>query len=221
MPKKVTTKNDGKEKGPESISNKEHNSTNNSTNNKDEQKQLAKGDTPDFRWYIVHVLTGHEKKVEKALLERIFNHHYENYFSDILVPEEKVMENRGGKKREIKKKFFPGYILIKMVMSEKTWHLVKSTDKITGFIGANKNKPSPITEEEAAQLTNQAIEGFKKARMGSFFSEGDSVRVIEGPFASFIGTVDAVLDKGRVRVQVSIFGRPTPVELDFSQIEKV
>jgi len=121
----------------------------------------------------------------------------------------------------MKKKFFPGYILVKMVMNDRTWHLVKDTDKITGFIGGTKEKPAPITDEEAASLTNSMAEGFKRTRSVANFSEGDSVKVIEGPFASFVGVVENISEKGKVKVQVSIFGRPTPVELEFSQVEKV
>lgn len=183
--------------------------------------KLAKGDTPDFKWYVAHVLTGHENKVRKALQERIVNHHSEDLFAEIYIPEESVITNVRGKKRTLKKKFFPGYILIKMIMNDTTWHLVRNTDKITGFIGANKNKPSPLSPDEVAYLTNQKEGGLATARISASFSEGDSVRVIEGPFASFVGVVEAVTDKGRIRVQVSIFGRPTPVELDFTQVEKV
>lgn len=195
----------------------------------EKRRPLAKGDTPDFKWYVAHVLTGQEDRVRQSLFKRIYDYRLEEYFADIYVV--KSTEEVGGgearsssgksKKRSIVRNFFPGYILIKMIMNDKTWHLVKNTDKVTGFVGANKTKPSPISDDEAAYLTNQAIEGFRNSRPGSNFSEGDSVRVIEGPFASFIGTVETVTDKGRVRVQVSIFGRPTPVELDFSQIEKV
>lgn len=184
-------------------------------------KKLSDGKDPEFKWYVAHVLTGHENKVKKALIERIFNFGAEELFSDIYIPEEAVVSNVKGKKRTLKKKFFPGYILIKMIMNDKTWHLVRDTDKITGFIGANKNRPSPLSDEEAQFLTNQAKEGFTGMKVNTSFSEGDSVRVIEGPFTSFIGTVETVTDKGKVRVQVSIFGRPTPVELDFTQIEKV
>ncbi|MBF0316179.1 MAG: transcription termination/antitermination protein NusG [Oligoflexia bacterium] len=180
----------------------------------------------EHRWYVAHVLTGYEDKVKQSLLKRIHDHHMEELFSEIYVVKSKEeiassQKNGKTKKRSVTKNFFPGYILIKMIMNDKTWHLVKSTDKITGFVGANKSKPSPISNEEAAYLTDQAVDGFKKTKLGSNFSEGDSVRVIEGPFATFIGTIETITDKGRVRVQVSIFGRPTPVELDFSQIEKV
>lgn len=186
-----------------------------------EEKKLAAGDTPDFKWYVAHVLSGFENRVTKTLKERIVNHNMTEYFADILVPEESVVANVNGKKRSMKKKFFPGYIIIKMVMNDKTWHLVKDTDKITGFIGGTKDKPIPISDEEAATLTNSMADGFKRSRSVANFSEGDSVKVIEGPFASFVGVVEAISDKGKVKVQVSIFGRPTPVELEFSQVEKV
>jgi transcriptional antiterminator NusG len=183
--------------------------------------QLAKGDTPEFKWYIAKAQTGQENKVTKSLKERIVNHKMTEFFSDILVPEETVVTTAGGKKKTIKKKFFPGYVLIKMIMNDKTWHLVKSTDKITGFIGGTLDKPAPITNEEAAYMTSQMEDGFKKPRTSVNFTEGESVKVIEGPFANFVGTIEAVNEKGKVKVNVSIFGRPTPVELDFTQVEKV
>lgn len=186
-----------------------------------EKRVLALGDTPDFKWYIVHVLSGFENRVLKTLKERIVNHNMTEYFAEILVPEESVVANVNGKKRTMKKKFFPGYVLVKMVMNDKTWHLVKDTDKITGFIGGTKDKPMPISDEEAASMTQSLAEGFKRTRSVANFSEGDSVKVIEGPFASFVGVVENISDKGKVKVQVSIFGRPTPVELEFSQVEKV
>ena len=185
------------------------------------ERILAVGDTPDFKWYIVHVLSGFENRVLKTLKERIVNHNMTEYFAEILVPEESVVANVNGKKRTMKKKFFPGYVLIKMIMNEKTWHLVKDTDKITGFIGGTKDKPMPISDEEAASMTASLAEGFKRTRSVANFSEGDSVKVIEGPFASFVGVVENISEKGKVKVQVSIFGRPTPVELEFSQVEKV
>ena len=185
------------------------------------QRVLATGDSPDFKWYIVHVLSGFENRVLKTLKERIVNHSMTEYFAEIVVPEESVVANVNGKKRTMKKKFFPGYVLVKMVMNDKTWHLVKDTDKITGFIGGTKDKPMPISDEEASAMTASLAEGFKRTRSVANFSEGDSVKVIEGPFASFVGTVETISDKGKVKVQVSIFGRPTPVELEFSQVEKV
>ncbi|MBY0517711.1 MAG: transcription termination/antitermination protein NusG [Bacteriovoracaceae bacterium] len=186
-----------------------------------EERILALGDTPDFKWFVAHVLSGFENRVTKTLKERIVNHNMTEFFAEILVPEESVIANVNGKKRSMKKKFFPGYILIKMIMNDKTWHLVKDTDKITGFIGGTKDKPMPISDDEAAALTNSMADGFKRTRSVANFSEGDSVKVIEGPFASFVGVVEAISDKGKVKVQVSIFGRPTPVELEFSQVEKV
>jgi transcriptional antiterminator NusG len=185
------------------------------------ERVLATGDTPDFKWYIVHVLSGFENRVLKTLKERIVNHNMTEFFAEIMVPEESVVANVNGKKRTMKKKFFPGYVLIKMIMNEKTWHLVKDTDKITGFIGGTKDKPMPISDEEAASMTASLAEGFKRTRSVANFSEGDSVKVIEGPFASFVGVVEQISEKGKVKVQVSIFGRPTPVELEFSQVEKV
>lgn len=186
-----------------------------------EKRVLALGDTPDFKWYIVHVLSGFENRVLKTLKERIVNHSMTEYFAEILVPEETVVANVNGKKRNMKKKFFPGYVLVKMIMNDKTWHLVKDTDKITGFIGGTKDKPMPISDEEAASMTASMAEGFKRTRSVANFSEGDSVKVIEGPFASFVGVVENISEKGKVKVNVSIFGRPTPVELEFSQVEKV
>lgn len=182
---------------------------------------LADGSAPGFKWFIAKTMTGQESKVQKTLRERVVNYKMTEFFSDILVPEEKVVSNAGGKKRTVKKKLFPGYVLIKMIMNDKTWHLVKDTDKITGFVGGTSDKPAPISDEEAAYMTSQAEEGFKKPRTSVNFHEGEQVKVIEGPFASFVGTIEAVSDKGKVKVNVSIFGRPTPVELDFTQVEKV
>jgi len=186
-----------------------------------EKIELAKGDTPDFKWYIAKAQTGQENKVTKTLKENIMNHKMTEFFAEIMVPEESVVTTANGKKKTIKKKFFPGYVLIKMIMNDKTWHLVRSTDKITGFVGGSQDRPSPITEEEAAYMTSQMEDGFKKPRTSVNFSEGESVKVIEGPFTNFVGTIEAVNDKGKIKVNVSIFGRPTPVELDFSQVEKI
>ncbi len=194
----------------------EENDTDPSSNN-----GLATGDSPDFKWFVVKTLTGQENKVSKTLKENILNHNLTEYFAEILVPEETVVSTVGGRKRTFKKKFFPGYVLIKMIMNEKTWHLVKNTEKITGFVGGTTDKPQPITDEEAAYMTNQAVEGYKKPRTNVSFVEGEQVKVIEGPFASFVGTIEEVNEKGKIKVNVSIFGRPTPVELDFSQVEKV
>lgn len=175
----------------------------------------------NFKWYIARTVTGQENKVSQAIKERITNLKLGEYFSRVLVPEETVVTNAGGKKRTIKKKFFPGYVLIKMIMNDRTWHLVKNTDKVSGFVGGTTNNPSPITDSEAEYMLGQVEGGVKKPRASFSFVEGDSVKVTEGPFATFVGTVEAVSEKGKLKVNVSIFGRPTPVELDFSQVEKI
>jgi len=182
---------------------------------------LSKGDSPDFKWYVAHALSGFENRVTKTLKERILNFKMVDHFSEIIVPEETVVISVNGKRRNMKKKIFPGYVLIKMHMTEKAWHLVKDTDKITGFIGGERGRPVPISDEEASYMLGQVQEGVKKTRSATAFSSGDSVKVIEGPFASFVGTVDAVNANGKLKVNVSIFGRPTPVELDDTQVEKV
>ena len=193
---------------------------NEDTSEETEEEQV-KEYGPEFKWYIAKTLTGQENKIQRALKERIVNFNLSEFFADILVPEETVVTNANGKKRTIKKKFFPGYVLIRMVMNENTWHLVKDTDKVTGFVGGTLDSPAPISEEEANYMLGQVEDGVKKPRTSVDFTEGEQVKVTEGPFASFIGTIEAVNEKGKVRVNVSIFGRPTPVELDFTQIEKV
>jgi len=174
-----------------------------------------------LKWFIAKTMTGQEGKVQRALKERVVNYKMTDSFAEIMVPEETVVTNAGGKKRTIKKKLFPGYILLRMIMNDRTWHLVNDTDKITGFVGGTAEKPAPISDEEAAYMTRQSEAGFAKPRANVDFTEGESVKVIEGPFASFVGTIEAVNEKGKIRVNVSIFGRPTPVELDFTQVEKV
>ena len=181
---------------------------------------LAKGDGPDFKWYIIHALSQYEGRVSKTLKERILNHKMSEFFAEIVVPEETVTTSVNGKKRNIKKKFFPGYVLVKMIMTEHTWHLVKNTDKITGFVGGTSTNPMHISDEEAAQMMGQTKDGAKKTRSTANFSVGDQVKVNEGPFASFVGTVENVNANGKLKVNVSIFGRPTPVELDDTQVEK-
>ncbi len=174
-----------------------------------------------LRWFIVKTTTGQEGKVSKALKDRIVNLGKSKFFEDIVVPEETVITNAGGKKRRIKKKFFPGYILVRMVLNNETWQLVKSTDKIIGFVGGTPNNPLPISDQEASSMINQDDENIKKVKTaGMKFYEGEKVKVIEGPFSSFIGTIEQVSDK-KVKVNVSIFGRPTPVELEYSQVEKI
>jgi transcriptional antiterminator NusG len=183
--------------------------------------ESSKADSPEFKWYIVKTKTGQENRVVRSLRERVVSLKCMEFFLDILTPEETVVSNAGGRKRTLKKKFFPGYVLIKMIMNDRTWHLVKATDKISGFIGGTKEMPLPISDKEAVALTQQAKEGFKKQKSSIEFFEGETVRVTEGPFSSFVGTVEAVSEKGKLRVSVSIFGRPTPVELETTQVEKV
>jgi len=175
----------------------------------------------DFKWYIAHALSGFENRVTKTLKERILNYNKSDSFADIVVPEETVVTSVNGKKRNIKKKCFPGYVLIRMIMTEETWHLVKDTDKVTGFIGGERGRPIPISNDEANNMIGNVEEGgTKRPRSTSTYSSGDSVKVIEGPFASFVGVVEAVNSNGKLKVNVSIFGRPTPVELDDTQVEK-
>ena len=186
-----------------------------------EEELEEREESSHMKWYIAKTKSGQENKVIKSLRERIANHGLTNRFSDIMSPEETVVMSIGRKKKSIKKKFFPGYILIKMEMNDETWHLVQNTDKITGFVGGTSGKPSPLKDEEAAYMTNQMEKGYKRPKASVDFVEGESVKVIEGPFASFVGTVESVNDKGKIKVNVSIFGRPTPVELDFGQVERI
>ena len=185
------------------------------------EKNESNEKSGEFKWYIAKTMTGQENKVTRALKERVVNYKLAEFFLEIVTPEESVTSSSKGKKRTIKKKFFPGYVLIKMIMNDRTWHLVKNTDKITGFVGGTLDKPAPISDEEAAYITDQSEDGIRKQRTTVDFAEGETVKVVEGPFASFVGTVEAVSEKGKIKVNVSIFGRPTPVELDYTQVEKV
>ena len=172
-------------------------------------------------WYVVHAFSGFEKQVARSLEEHIRNAGMEELFGEIMVPTEEVVEMKGGQKRTTQRKFFPGYVLVKMEMNDDTWHLVKSVPKVTGFIGGTATKPAPITEKEAQAILQQVQEGVEKPRPKFSFEPGEQVRVIDGPFADFNGTVEDVnFEKAKLRVSVSIFGRMTPVELDFSQVEK-
>ncbi|RYI32981.1 MAG: transcription termination/antitermination protein NusG [Acetobacteraceae bacterium] len=174
------------------------------------------------RWYVVHVYSGFEKKIAQQIKEQAAQKGLADQFDEILVPAEEVTEVRRGQKVNSERKFFPGYVLVKMDMSDDAWHLVKDTPKVTGFLG-NKNKPSPITEAEAQRIVNQVKEGVDKPRKPAVvFEIGEQVRVADGPFTSFMGTVEEVdEERGRVKVSVSIFGRSTPVELEYTQVEKV
>lgn len=176
---------------------------------------------PDLRWYVVHAYSGMEKAVERNILERINRAGMQAKFGRILVPMEEVVEIKNGQKKTTERKFFPGYVLVEMVMDDDTWHLVKHTNKVTGFVGGGKTRPSPISEAEVMKIVSQMQEGTEKPRHKVEFVVGEMVRVKEGPFADFNGSIEEVnYDKSKVRVAVTIFGRSTPVELEFSQVEK-
>jgi len=182
---------------------------------------LAPATNPDLRWYVVHAYSGMEKAVERNILERINRAGMQEKFGRILVPMEEVVEVKNGQKKTTERKFFPGYVLVEMVMGDDTWHLVKHTNKVTGFVGGAKNRPSPISQAEVAKIVNQMQEGTEKPRHKVEFEVGEYVRVKDGPFTDFNGSVEDVnYDKSKIRVSVTIFGRATPVELEFSQIEK-
>jgi len=173
------------------------------------------------KWYIVHTYAGFENWAKQALEERVRSLHLEDKISEILVPSEPVVEIVKGQKKASYRKIFPSYILVKMELNDETWRVVRSTPKITGFVGGRINPPS-ISEEEVKRITDQMREGALKPKPKVQFQRGDSIRVIDGPFTNFTGTIDEVKsDKGKLRILVSIFGRATPVELEFSQVEKV
>ena len=182
---------------------------------------MAPSSNPDLRWYVVHAYSGMEKAVEKNIHDRISQAGMQSKFGRILVPMEEVVEIKNGQKRTTERKFFPGYVLVEMVMDDESWHLVKHTNKVTGFVGGAKNRPAPISEAEVMKIVNQMQEGTEKPRHKVEFEVGEYVRVKDGPFTDFNGTVEEVnYDKNKVRVAVTIFGRATPVELEFSQVEK-
>lgn len=173
------------------------------------------------RWYVVHVYSGMEKSVLKALLERIDRAGLQSSFGKILVPSEEVVEVKGGQKSISERRIFPGYVLVEMELTDDTWHLVKNTPRVTGFLGGAGNRPTPISDKEVEKILSQIEEGVEKPRPKVLFEIGEMVRVKEGPFADFNGNVEEVnYEKSKVRVSVAIFGRSTPVELDFSQVEK-
>jgi len=176
---------------------------------------------PDFRWYIVHAYSGMEKAVERNITERINRAGMQSKFGRILVPTEEVVEVKNGQRKTTERRLFPGYVFVEMLMDDESWHLVKHTNKVTGFVGGAKNRPAPISEDEVNKIVNQMQEGTEKPRHKVEFLVGEYVRVKEGPFTDFNGSVEEVnYDKNKVRVSVTIFGRATPVELEFSQIEK-
>ncbi len=174
-----------------------------------------------LRWYVIHVYSGFERKVAASIQEQAQKKDMQDKFAEILIPTEEVIEIRRGAKVSAERKFFPGYVLIKMDLSDETWHLVKSTPKVTGFLGS-RDRPSPISEGEAMRILTQMKEGVERPKHSISFEIGEQVRVTDGPFTTFSGMVEGVdLEKNRLRVAVSIFGRSTPVELEYSQVEKV
>ena len=174
-----------------------------------------------LKWYVVHVYSGHEQKVKVALEEKINASKHPEKFGEILIPTENIVELVNGKKKESSRKFYPGYILARMHLDNETWHIVSSTAKVTGFLGG-KNKPAPISDKEAKSIVDKMQQGKNKPQPKYFFEPGDDVRVIDGPFSSFVGTVEDVSpDKEKIKVLVSIFGRATPVELNFIQVTKI
>ena len=174
-----------------------------------------------LQWYVVHAYSNYEYQVKESLKERIERHGMENKFGEILIPTEEIVEMREGQKRKSERKFFPGYVLVQMEMEEATWHLVKQIPKVLGFIGGTTERPAPISDEEAETIVNRVQEGVDKPRPKILFEPGEVVRVRDGPFNDFNGVVEHVnYEKSKVRVAVQILGRSTPVELDFSQVEK-
>jgi transcriptional antiterminator NusG len=190
-----------------------------------EQNTATDAGTPapsNMRWYVVHAYSGMEKAVERNLRERIERAGMQAKFGRILVPTEEVVELKNGKKAVTERRFFPGYVLVEMLMDDESWHLVKHTSKVTGFVGGAKNRPAPISESEVMKIVNQMQEGLEKPRPKVEWQVGEMVRVKEGPFTDFNGAVEEVnYEKSKVKVSVTIFGRATGVELDFAQVEKV
>lgn len=174
-----------------------------------------------MRWYVVHAYSGYEKKVAAAIKERVELAGMDDLVGDVLVPTEEVVEMRGGQKRRSERKFFPGYVLVQMELSDVTWHLVKETPRVMGFIGGKADQPAPITDAEANAILQRVVDGVEKPRPKTLFEPGEMVRVIDGPFNDFNGVVEEVnYEKSRLQVAVLIFGRSTPVELEFGQVEK-
>ncbi len=174
------------------------------------------------KWYVLHTFSGQEAKIKNSLIEKIKQKNLENQFGEILIPTENIIEIKSGKKKQSERKIFPGYILIEMIMTEETWYLVKNTSQVLGFIGGNSGNPVPISNKEAEYIIKKIKESSEKPKPKILFEPGEMVRVIDGPFSDFNGTVEEVnYDKNRLCVGVLIFGRSTPIDLDFSQVEKI
>ena len=176
---------------------------------------------PDMRWYVVHAYSGMEKAVERNITERIQQAGMQAKFGRILVPTEEVVEMKNGQKKTTERRFFPGYVLVEMIMDDESWHLIKHTNKVTGFVGGARNRPTPISAADVEKIVSQMRQGSDKPRHKVEFMVGEFVRVKDGPFTDFNGTVEEVnYEKNKMRVSVTIFGRATPVELEFGQVEK-
>lgn len=186
-----------------------------------EHKPLTDVVYPDHKWYVMNAHSGMEYKAKLALEERVKSIHKEHLISEVVVPEETVVELVRGQKKTTKRKFFPGYLLVKMLLTDEAWHIIKGISKISGFVGDKRN-PVPVPESEIQRMTNRISEGASRPKPKGSFSEGEKVRVVDGPFNNFNGVIEDVNpDKGKLKVLVSIFGRSTPVELDFVQVEKI
>jgi len=179
-------------------------------------------EAPKKRWYVVQAFSGFEGRVSQSLREHIKIHNMEELFGEVLVPTEEVVEMRAGQRRKSERKFFPGYVLVQMIMNDESWHLVRSIPRVMGFIGGTSDRPAPITDKEADAILNRLEKASESPRPKTMFEAGEVVRVNDGPFADFNGTVEEVdYEKSRIKVSVSIFGRATPVELEFGQVEKL
>ncbi len=187
-----------------------------------EAAQAKESTKAKTRWYIVQAHSGFEKKVQQTILENAAQQGLSDAFEEVIVPTEDVVEMRRGKKVSMERKFFPGYILVKMAMSDATWQLVKTIPKVNGFLGGGGNRPQPVTQAEVDRIFAQVKEGMDKPKDQMIFEVGEQVKVVDGPFESFVGVIEEVdSEKERVKLSVTIFGRPTPVDLQFSQVEKV
>ncbi|AIU65901.1 transcription antiterminator NusG [Vibrio coralliilyticus] len=179
-------------------------------------------EAPKKRWYVVQAFSGFEGRVAQSLREHIKMHSMEELFGEVLVPTEEVVEMRAGQRRKSERKFFPGYVLVQMIMNDESWHLVRSVPRVMGFIGGTSDRPAPITDKEADAILNRLEKASESPRPRTMYEAGEVVRVTDGPFADFNGTVEEVdYEKSRLKVSVSIFGRATPVELEFGQVEKL